>query len=120
MSDSELDSQSLVAECRTVLAHAWMVRTFVKHCEEAEDFPELHVVVRAVFDASRALETKADDPAAFVHMLKKKLPKLKAAAAQFRVDAPRVSLHTNFQQAVISLDACVERLEQLLARSGAA
>ncbi|MEX1096521.1 MAG: amidohydrolase [Planctomycetales bacterium] len=115
----ELDPPSLVAECQKVLAHAWMVRTFVKHCEEAEDYPELHAVVRAVFDAARALETRADDPPGFFHMLRKKLPKLKAAAAQFRLDAPRVSLHTNFQQAVISLDACVERLEALLASAAA-
>lgn len=113
----DIDLPTLVAECRKALAHAWMVRTFVKHCEEAEDYPELHAVVRAVFDASRALEAKADDPAAFFQMLRKKLPKLKAAASQFRIDAPRVSLHTNFQQAVISLDASVERLEELLNQS---
>ena len=29
----------IVDECQDVMAHAWMVRTFVKHSEEVEDFP---------------------------------------------------------------------------------
>jgi predicted component of type VI protein secretion system len=104
----------LVEHCQQVLAHAWMVRTFVKHSEEVEDFPELMGLVRAVFDASRALETRAGDPAAYFRMLAKKIGKLRTAADQFRHDAPQASSHTNFQQAVISMDACVSELERLL------
>ena len=106
-----------VARCQQVLAHAWMVRTFVKHCEEVEDFPELMNAARVIFDTSRALETRADDPPAYLHMLRKKIGKLRQAAEQFRADAAQASTHMNFQQAVISLDACVERLETLLAAS---
>ena len=47
-------------------------------------------------------------------MLTKKIGKLRKAADQFRIDAAEASMHTNFQQAVISIDACVEELEVLL------
>jgi hypothetical protein len=50
-------------------------------------------------------------------MLEKKIGKLRQAAVQFRTDAPKASAHTNFQQAVISMDACVESWESLLAQS---
>lgn len=104
-----------VARCQTILAHAWMVRTFVKHGPEVEDFPELMGIVRTVFDISRALETRVDDPAAYLHMLRKKIGKLRQAAAEFRRDAPLASGHTNFRQAVISMDGCVLELENVLA-----
>jgi CHAD domain-containing protein len=106
--------QDIVERCDQVMAHAWMVRTFVKHSEEVEDFPELMGIVRAVFDTSRALETRRDDPPAYLHMLRKKIGKLRKAAEQFRADALNASTHTNFQQAVYSMDGCVAELEQLL------
>lgn len=107
----------ILDRCQKVLAHAWMVRTFVKHSEEVEEFPELMRLVRTVFDTSRALETKAGDPAAYLRMLEKKLGKLRNAADQFRHDAGLASTHTNFRQAVISMDACVEQLQRLLDES---
>lgn len=114
MNETDLTPEQIVQRCQKIMAHAWMVRTFVKHSEEAEDFPELMNMVRAVFDTSRALETRADDPPAYLHMLRKKIGKLKSAAGQFRSDAAEASSHTNFQQAAISLDACVEELSALL------
>ena len=104
-----------VARSQVIFAHAWMVRTFVKHSEVVEDFPELMQIVRTVFDTSRALEPKVDEPLAYLAMLRKKIAKLKAAAVQFRQDAPLASDHTNFQQAVISMDGCVTELEAILA-----
>ena len=101
--------------CDDIMAHAWMVRTFVKHSTEVENFPELMNIVRTVFDTARALETKVADPSAYLHMLRKKISKLRKAADQFRVDAPLASDHTNFKQAVISMDACVQELETILA-----
>lgn len=103
-----------VQRCEQLMSHAWMVRTFVKHSPEVEDFPELMGVVRTVFDTARALETRVNDPAGYLHMLRKKIGKLRSAAAEFRKDAPIASTHTNFQQAVISLDACVQELERVL------
>ncbi|MFN9267380.1 MAG: hypothetical protein ACK5V1_01930 [Planctomycetaceae bacterium] len=105
-----------VARCQAILAHAWMVRTFVKHSPEAEEFPELLELPRAVFDLSRALETRVEDPAGYFKMLDKKLAGLKRASQQFAQDAPLASVHTNFQQAVISIATCVTDLSELLAR----
>ena len=113
MALSDLTPQELVNRCQTVMAHAWMVRTFIKHSDEVEDFPELMGIVRAVFDTARALETREGDPAGYFHMLGKKLGKLRKAAEQFRIDAETASTHTNFKQAVISMDACVEELQSL-------
>ena len=109
-----LNPAEAVVRCQEVLAHAWMVRTFVKHSTEVEDFPELMGIVREVFDASRALETRVDDPPGYLHMLRKKIGKLRQAAAKFREDAPTASTHTNFQQAVISIDVCVRDLEMIM------
>jgi hypothetical protein len=102
------------------MAHAWMVRTFVKHSEEAEEYPELHDLVRTVFDVSRALETRLDDPAKYLHILRKKVGKLGRAADKFRGEVAEISEHTNFKQAVISMDACVADLRELLAAGEAA
>lgn len=106
-----------VERCEKIMAHAWMVRTFVKHSPEVEDFPELMGIVRSVFDTSRALETRVGDPVAYFQMLRKKIGKLRQAAAQFSHDAPLASTHTNFQQAVISMNTCVQDLDQLLRQS---
>ena len=105
----------LVNRCQTVLAHAWMVRTFVKHSTEVEDFPELMGIVRGVFDLSRAVETRVDDPAEYFKMLDKKLPGLRSAVEKFAIDAPLASTHTNFIQAVISIRASTEELAELCA-----
>ena len=113
--DDNLTLEQIVAECETVMSHAWMVRTFIKHCDEVEDFPELMGIARAVFDTSRALETRVGDPAGYLAMLRKKIGRLRTAAEQFRHDAQTASTHMNFRQAVLSMDACVARLEQLLA-----
>ncbi len=105
----------LVARSQIILAHAWMVRTFVKHSTEVEDFPELMGIVRAVFDLSRAVEPRVDDPVEYFKMLDKKLPELKRAVEKFALDAPHASTHTNFAQAVISIRASTEDLAGLLA-----
>ena len=113
-STSVVSMAAAVERCQTIFAHAWMVRTFVKHSETVEDFPELMQIVRTVFDTSRALEPKINEPAEYLATLRKKIGKLRAAAAQFRHDAPVASDHTNFRQAVLSMDACVVELEAVL------
>jgi len=112
-----LSPAQAVARCQKIMAHAWMVRTFVKHSPEVEEFPELMGIVRSVFDLSRALETHVNDPARYLHMLRKKIGKLRTTAEHFRRDAPLASAHTNFQQAVLSMDACVGGLEEVLAQT---
>ncbi len=104
----------IICRCDQVMAHAWMVRTFIKHSEEVEDFPELMGVARVVFDLSRALETRIDDPPSYLKMLQKKIAKLKKAAREFEKDAPLASTHTNFKQAVYSMNTCCEQLQSLL------
>lgn len=106
--------QDVIRRIEQVMSHAWMVRTFIKHSDEIDDFPELMGIVRAVFDTARALETRVDDPASFLKMLSKKIGKLRKASTQFRKDALLASTHTNFQQAVHSIDACCEQLQELL------
>lgn len=108
------DLHELVATFQKTMAHAWMVRTFIKHCDEVEDYPELMVIVRAVFDMSRAIESKADDPAVYFKFARKKIGKLKKAAAEFREHAWSASTHTNFQQAVMSVEYATEQMEHLL------
>jgi hypothetical protein len=112
--DEPHTSASIVAQCEQVMAHAWMVRTFVKHSEEAEEFPELMPLARTVFDVARALETRLDDPSGYFRMLRKKVGRLGKAADTFRNVAPEVSGHMNFRQAVVSMDACVVQLRALL------
>jgi hypothetical protein len=114
MSDASIPDSAVVERCQTILAHAWMVRTFVKHSPEVEEFPELMGIVRNVFDLCRSVESRVSDPPAYVHQLRKKLSKLKTAAAQFAVDAPLASDHTNFRQAVSSIAGCVRDLESIL------
>ena len=101
------------ARATDLLAHLWMVRTFVKHSEEAEEFEDLLELPRVAFDVARALETRLDDPAGLRRMLAKKVPKLRRAAGEFRANAAAASTHTNWQQAVVSLDAVVAGLAAL-------
>lgn len=111
------DPASLVDQCQLAMAHAWMVRTFVKHSPEAEDFPELMGIARTIFDLSRALETRVADPSGYFRMLGKKLHRLRSAVDQFAIDASQASTHTNFAQAVISVRGVLEALERLQQQS---
>lgn len=107
----------VVHRCDEIMSHAWMVRTFVKHSEEVEDYPELDGlmgVARTIFDACRALETQVDNPAKYLHMLRKKIGRLKKASVEFERDARQVSVHTNFMMAIRSTQICVRELEDLL------
>ena len=110
----DLELTALAAEFQKMMAHAWMVRTFIKHCDEVEDFPELMGIVRAVFDMSRAIENKVDDPAIYFRFAGKKIGTLRKAVTQFREDSWRASTHTNFQQAVMSVDHATTRMEFIL------
>lgn len=116
---NDLTLEQLVERFQKTMAHAWMVRTFIKHCDEVEDYPELMGIVRAVFDMSRAIESKSDDPAIYFKFAGKKLGKLRSAAVQFQKDAWGASTHTNFQQAVLSVQYSVEQMEVLLAAAQA-
>ena len=112
--------QEIIERCERVMSHAWMVRTFIKHCEEVEEFPELMNMARSIFDVSRALETRIDDPTGYFRMLRKKLGRFGRAVEQFRTDAAVASEHMNFRQAVVSIDSCVMELREWADRGDAA
>ncbi len=98
------------------LSHVWMVRTFLKHSEEAEDDEDLCDVHRALYDYMLALGAplQAGDEAAYLKQAKKKLTKLKKAVELFDEIQPEISSHTNFQMAALSLRTAVAEVERLL------
>ncbi|MBM3993039.1 MAG: hypothetical protein FJ303_02620 [Planctomycetes bacterium] len=100
-----------------ILAHAWMVRQFLKHADEVQNDEEMLDVHRAIFDYSRALEPSLQrrDAAEYVRRANNKLHRLKKAAEFFHQNFLRVSDHTNFQMAAISLTFVVRQIEEVLA-----
>ena len=100
-----------------VLAHAWMVRNFLKHADEVQEEEEFLDVHRLLFDAIRAVEPsyQRKDTKEYLRRLGGKLPKLRKAAEFFQREHRRVSDHTNFQMAARSLRAAVTDVGAILA-----
>jgi hypothetical protein len=105
----------------TVLAHAWMVRNFLKHADEVQDDEELLEVHRMIFDYIRAVEPsyQRKDAKEYLRRAEGKLPKLRRAAELFAAQFRRVSSHTNFEMAAASLSGCVKQIEEVLAAAKA-
>lgn len=99
-----------------LLSHIWMVRTFVKHSEEAEEDDELIEIVRVLYDYCLALGPawNAKDAAEYLKLARKKFSKLQQAVAQFAEVQPQVSAHTNFKMAVNSLQTAASEIGQIL------
>ena len=99
-----------------VLSHVWMVRTFLKHSEEAEEDDELRDVHRELYDYMLALggPLKDGDHAKYLKQARKKLRKLKAATELFLEIQPEISSHTNFQMAANSLKLAVAEVDALV------
>ncbi len=106
-----------VERLNTVLAHAWMVRNFLKHADEVQDDEEMLDVHRTIFDFIRAVEPSSQrgDAKQYLHRLRGKLPKLRRAAEFFAREFRRVSSHTNFEMAATSLTGCVRQIDEILA-----
>jgi hypothetical protein len=100
----------------TLLSHVWMVRTFLKHSEEAEEDDELCEVHRALYDYMLALGEpfKNGDAATYIKQATKKLSKLRKATELFLEIQPEISDHTNFQMAAQSLKVAVAEVDELL------
>ncbi len=114
---NELDNQEqLVKRIDDLCSHMWMVRTFLKHCEEAEEDDELREVQRGLYDYMLALggPLKDGDHAKYLKQAKKKLRKLKNANELFQEIQPEISSHTNFQMAAASLQLTVTQIAELL------
>jgi hypothetical protein len=109
--------EEAVARLDVILAHAWMVRTFLKHADEVQDDEDLLGVPRTVFDYCRAVEParQRGDVKEYLHRIRGKLPKLRRAAELFAAEYRRASTHTNFEMAAASLSGCVREIEAVLA-----
>jgi cob(I)alamin adenosyltransferase len=100
----------------TLLAHVWMVRAFLKHCEESEEDEDLAEVHRTLYDYMLALgpSLQANDAPAYLKQANKKYKKLLRAMELFGEIQPEISNHTNFQMAVRSLQTAVAQIGELL------
>jgi hypothetical protein len=100
-----------------VLAHLWMVRTYLKHADEVVNDEELIEVPRLLYDSIRAVEPAylKGDHATYLRRLKGKLPKLRKVADLFAREYKRVSAHTNFEMASLSLSGAVRHMEEIFA-----
>lgn len=112
-----MTASEAVERLQGTLAHLWMVRTFLKHAEEIQDDEELLDVPRTLFDYVRAVEPAAqrNDPKEYLHRIRGKLPKLRRVADLLHREFRRVSAHTNFEMADLSLTACVRQIDEILA-----
>jgi hypothetical protein len=99
-----------------ILAHAWMVRNFLKHAEEVQEDQEILEVHRMIFDYIRAMEPsyQRKDTKEYLHRARGKLPKLRQAAELLAREYGRISDHTNYQMAAVSLSGCVRQIEEIL------
>ena len=99
-----------------LLSHIWVVRTFLKHSEEAEEDDELLEIVRDLYDSCLAVGPawSADQPDEYLKIAGKKWTKLDQAARRFRELQPEVSAHTNFKMAVQSVETAVADIGQIL------
>ena len=89
-----------------------MVRTFLKHADEAEDDEDLRDIVRDLYDFILAVGPldEVDDPAVYLKRAKKKLKRLRRATELYEEIQPEVSGHTNFAMAARSLRTAVDRI----------
>jgi hypothetical protein len=106
-----------VERLNVLLAHLWMVRTYLKHADEVVNDEELVEVPRLLYDSIRAVEPAylKGDTATYLRRLKGKLPKLKKGAELFAREYKRVSAHTNFEMAALSLSGAVRQMEEVFA-----
>ncbi|MEM8732785.1 MAG: amidohydrolase [Planctomycetota bacterium] len=100
------------------VAHIWMVRTFLKHSEEAAEDEELASVHRDLYDFMLALGPSLDqgDAATYLKLAKKKYSKLRKAAELFTEIQPEISGHMNFRMASASLNLAVANVAKLLGK----
>ena len=107
--------QEAVTRLNTILAHAWMVRTFLKHADEVQEDEGMLDVPRTLYDSIRAVEPAFErgDHADYLRRLKGKLPKIRRAAEHFREHFKEFSPHTNFEMASLSLLGVVKEMEEV-------
>ena len=111
-----IDPEELMHQLDKELSHVWMVRTFLKHSEEAEEDDELQEVHRGLYDYMLALGPpfRDGDHAKYLKQARKKLKKLIATKELFLEIQPEISSHTNFQMAAQSLRISVDKISSWL------
>ena len=109
--------EDAVHRLNMVLAHAWMVRTFLKHADEVQENEDMLDVPRTLYDSIRAVEPafQRGDSADFLRRLKGKLPKIRKSAEYFNLHFREFSPHTNFEMAALSLNGIVKQMEDIFA-----
>ncbi len=115
-----LEPRDAVAQIEPLLAHLWMVRTFLKHAEEIQDSLEMLEVPRNLFDVIRATEPALQngDHGRYIHKLRGKMGRLREARDFLSAQYSVYSDHTNYQMAARSLDAATKAIEAVLAKCG--
>ena len=110
-----VENTDLIDQVRAIdtqVTHVWMIRTFLKHADEAEDDEDLRAIVRDLYDFILAVGPldEVEDPAVYLKMAKKKASKLRRATELYEEIQPEVSGHTNFVMAARSLRTAVDRI----------
>ena len=118
-SSPTVDEQADVQRVQAIdaeIAHVWMVRTFLKHCDEAEDDDDLREIVRELYDVILALGPleEVEDPKGYLKQAKKKLARLRRASEFYDQIQAEVSGHTNFVMAAKSLRVATQRITAIL------
>ena len=100
----------------TLLSHVWMVRTFLKHSDEAAEDDELAEVHRELYDYMLALGApfNAGDATEYLRFANKKFAKFQRANEQFTKLQPEISTHMNFRMAAQSLRTAVGEVRAIL------
>ncbi len=111
-----MTEEEIAEEVERQLSHVWMVRAFLKHCEEAEEDDELNEVHRELYDVALAVGApyESKDWPGYVKVARKKFKKLRKAAELLTEIQPEISSHTNFKMAVQSLNVAVREISKLL------
>ena len=111
-----MTDEEKVQKIDELLSHVWMVRTFLKHSEEAEEDDELDEVFRTYYDYMLALGAPlaAGDHVKYLKQATKKFAKLRRATELFIEIQPEISSHTNFKMAVTSAKISVTQVGELL------
>ena len=110
---------AMMLEIDNWISHVWMVRSFLKHSDEATDDEELAEVHRSLYDFMLALGPSLDsgDAQRYLKIARKKIGKLRTATADFVELQPEVSGHMNFKMAAKSLSLAVKQIDRLLQES---
>ena len=115
-SDHSMTHSDLVRSLDEQFSHIWMVRTFLKHSDEAEEDDELAEVHRTLYDCMHSLgrPLAEGDTEDYLKQVRKKLRKLHHAEQLFTEIQPEISDHTNFRMAAASLKVAVCSIRKLM------